>query len=211
MLSLDTHRGFTLIELLVTMSIAAVLLALGAPALGTYLQNSKIAAATSSLYSVVQSARTAAIRGNAQAQLVLTDTPLSTPNLANVLAPAVAGRNWVVRVFDPILGTWQVVETKSGAEGESNAAAPAIQLLVAAVAPTPAFGGTITFNPLGAPVDALPPNNPATYTIDITNPTGDACAAAGTMRCRRITVQPGGQITACDPVALPIDSRWCPI
>jgi type IV fimbrial biogenesis protein FimT len=204
-LSVDSGHGFTIVELLVTMSIAAVLLALGAPALGTYLQNSKLGAATSGLYSAIQTARTEAIRRNGQAQFVLTDTPVSTPNLANVLAPAVAGRNWVVRAAIGA-GVNQMIESKSGAEGESNAAAPAIQLAGAGVAPTPPFDGTITFNGLG---ETFPPG--ATYTIDVTNPTAGVCAAAaGPIRCRRITVSAGGQIAACDPAAPAGDSRFCP-
>ena len=208
MLSLQSTRGFTMVELLVTMAILALLLALGLPAMGTYLQNAKLGAATSSLYSAIQTARTEAIRRNARAQFVFTDTPVSTINLGNALVPAVGGRNWVVRA-DLGGGNFASIDSKAGVEGES-AAVPAIQMAGAAVVPTPAFDGTITFGPLGAPVDAI--GNPATYTIDITNPLAGVCVtAAGTIRCRRITVQAGGQITACDPAAPAGDSRWCPI
>jgi len=84
--------------------------------------------------------------------------------------------------------------------------APAIQVAGAASGPIPpAFDGTISFNGLGATV---PPG--ATYTFDITNPTAGLCATAGgTIRCRRITILPGGQIAACDPAAPAGDSRAC--
>lgn len=203
MLSLDSSRGFTLVELLVTMSILAVLLALGVPAMGTYLQNSKLASATSSLYSAVQTARTEAIRRNVQTQFVLTDTPVSTADVANALAPAVAGRNWVVRAASGGGGFIAAIDTKAGAEGEASVAAPAIQVLGAATPPA-VFDGTIAFNGFGATF------NGAAYTIDISNPTAGLCATAGgTIRCRRITVSPGGQIAACDPAAPVGDSRAC--
>ncbi len=201
MLTLASRRGFTLIEVLVTMSILALLLALGAPAMGTYLQNSKLAAATSSLYTAVQTARTEAIRRNVQAQFVLTDTPVSTADIANALAPAVAGRNWVVRaasgaVFVPI-------ESKAGAEGEASTAPPAVQVAGAASAPV-VFDGTIPFNGFGQTFTGV------RYVIDVSNPTAGICAdAGGTIRCRRIVVSPGGQIAACDPAAPVGDSRAC--
>jgi type IV fimbrial biogenesis protein FimT len=202
MLSVGYGRGFTLIELLVTISILALLLGLGAPAMSTYLQNSKLAAATQQLYSAVQSARTEAIRRNGRAQFVLTDTPVETPNVANALAPAVAGRNWVVRA-PAALGGFDLVEAKAGLEGEASTVAPAIQL--AGVAAPVAWDGTITFNGLGATAAAG-----QSYQLDVTNPAAGVCVlAGGTIRCRRITVSPGGQVAACDPAAPAGDSRAC--
>ncbi|MEP7140170.1 MAG: GspH/FimT family pseudopilin [Caldimonas sp.] len=204
MLSIKASGGFTLIELLVTMSLAAILLSLGAPALSTYLQNSKLGASTSVLYSAIQNARAEAIRTNARAQFVFTDTPVSTANLGNALAPAVAGRNWVVRV-DQGGGNMLAVDSKDGGEGESNTTVPAVQFAGAAIPPTPAFDGTITFDGLGATVPAG-----ASYTIAITNPAAGVCVSAlGPIRCRQITVRAGGQISACDPAAPPGDSRAC--
>ena len=48
-LSRPAPRGFTLVELLVGMTLLAMLMALGAPSMSTYLQNAKIASATSAL------------------------------------------------------------------------------------------------------------------------------------------------------------------
>ena len=203
MLSVEPLRGFTLIELLITISILAVVLALGAPALGMYLQNAKIGASTSVIYGALQDARKEAIRQNVRAQFVLTDTPVSTANLGVAAAPAVAGRNWVVRAPD-LNGNMVAVNSKDGGEGEASVAAPAVQLNAVAVGATPPFDGTITFNGFGVTV---PPN--ASYTIDIANPSAGVCAPVGPIRCRRITISGGGQISACDPVAVAGDSRAC--
>ena len=47
-------------------------------------------------------------------------------------------------------------------------------------------------------------------TIQVTNPTGGACIAAGPMRCLNIVVQIGGQIRMCDPsITAAGDTRKC--
>jgi len=196
------QRGFTIVELLVGITILAMLLGLGAPALGTYLQNSKLGSATSSYFQGIQMARTEAIRRNVRAEFVLTDTPVSTANIANVVAPAVNGANWIVRAtVGP--GLFTLLDVKAGAEGEGSALANALQITGTAAAPA-VFDGTIAFNGFGATT------NGAAYTIDVKNPAAGVCVAdGGTLRCRRITVSPGGQIQSCDPAAPAGDSRAC--
>jgi type IV fimbrial biogenesis protein FimT len=203
-LSPSANRGFTLIELLVGMTLLAVLLGLGVPAMGTYLQNSKLASAASSYYTGLQMARTEAIRRNVLTEFVMTDTPVSTANIANAVAPAVAGRSWVVRAASGV-GTFVAIEAKDGAEGDGSATAPAIVATGSASAPA-VFDGRIPFNGFGGTADGAP------YTIDISNPAAGTCVSGGgKIRCRRITVSPGGQIAACDPAASASsgDSRAC--
>jgi len=127
------QRGFTLVELLVGLTLLAVLLGLGVPAMGTYLQNSKLASAAASYYSGLQIARTEAIRRNVRTEFVLTDTPVSTANLANVAGADISGRNWLVRAASG--AAFVAVEAKAGAEGDGNAAAAAIQVTGSASAP----------------------------------------------------------------------------
>jgi type IV fimbrial biogenesis protein FimT len=196
-------RGFTMVELLVGITLLAVLLALGAPAMGTYLQNSKLASATASYYAGMQTARAEAIRRNVLTQFVLTDTAITTLDLANTAAPVTGGRNWIVRAASAPGSFLPVIEAKAGVEGEASSGAPAIQVAGAASAPA-VFDGTIPFNGFGGTADG------STYSIDITNPAIGTCVAAGgNVRCRRITVSPGGQIAACDPAAPAGDSRAC--
>ena len=202
MLSVVQQRGFTLVELLVGLTLLAVLLGLGVPAMGTYLQNSKLASAAAGYFSGVQTARTEAIRRNVRTEFVLTDTPVSTADIANAAAPAVNGRNWVVRAASGA-GFAPALDAKAAAEGEGSGAAQAVQVAGSASAPA-VFDGRIPFNSFGATADG------AAYSIDITNPAAGTCAASGgTIRCRRITVSPGGQIMACDPAAPAGDSRAC--
>ncbi len=206
MLSPRPTAGFTMVELLIAMSILAIVVGLGVPAMGSYLHNAKLASVTSSFYAGVQAARTEAIRRNIQSQFVLTDLPLSTVGLANAAGLAAAnGRSWVVRSqipaggFDPIL-----VDKKSSNEGEASAVAPSV--VVNCVLPG-GCTGVIPFNGFGGTAD-----NQA-YRINISNPAAGACAPGGPVRCRSITVSPGGHITACDstiPLGTLNDTRVCP-
>jgi type IV fimbrial biogenesis protein FimT len=190
--------GFTLIELLVGMTIAGVLLALGVPALSTYLQNSKLTNAANVYYGAVQTARTEAIRRNVPVQFVLTSASGTGSAMATAAADP-AGLNWVVRAASG--ASFETVETKGDAEGSAG-------VTISASGPA-GFDGTIAFNGFGAPVP------PASYTIDIKNPAAGNCAAAsgpsGPMRCRRIVVSPAGRVSACDPAASAAsgDTRAC--
>lgn len=202
MLSPLDRRGFTIVELLVGMTLLAVLLALGVPAMGTYLQNSKLASAAASYYNGLQMARSEAIRRNVRTEFVLTNTPVATANLANVAGADIAGRNWLVRAASG--AEFFGIESKAGVEGDGSAAAAAIQVVGSASAPA-VFDGRIPFNGFGGTADGAP------YAIEISNPAAGTCVGAGgKVRCRRITVSPGGQIASCDPAASsPGDSRAC--
>jgi type IV fimbrial biogenesis protein FimT len=202
-LKLFDQRGFTIVELLVGITLLAVLLGIGAPAMGTFLQNSKLASVASGYFSGLQAARAEAIRRNVLAEFVMTNDPVSTPDLANALTPAAAGNNWVVRAASAPGTFASAVEAKAGAEGEGSAGSAAIVVTGSASAPA-VFDGRVPFNGFGGTADG------ASYRIDITNPTLGACAEfGGPARCRRVTVSPGGRILLCDPAALPGDSRAC--
>ncbi|MDQ6639117.1 MAG: GspH/FimT family pseudopilin [Pseudomonadota bacterium] len=202
MLSASYQRGFTIVELLIGITLLGVLLGIGAPMMGTYLQNSKLANAAATYFAGIQTARTEAIRRNVRTEFVLTDTPVSTGDLANALALTTAGPNWVVRAASGP-GAFRMVEAKAGAEGDAASGVAAVQVLGSASAPA-VFDGRIPFNGFGGTADN------ASYAIDISNPAAGTCVLlGGTIRCRRITVSPGGQINSCDPAAPAGDSRAC--
>ena len=195
MLSRPAEGGFTLVELLVGIGLVALLLALGMPSMSTYIQNNKISSAASNYYSGLQLARTEAIRANVPVEFVMTNAT------GVAAAPSLAGRNWVVRAVPPAPDVPRLIDQKVAIEGE-GVGAPAVQINMS-VAPV-GFDGRITFNGFGAPTD-----NP--YSLDITNPVLGLCAPAGLARCKRINVNSGGQINACDPILVPGsgDSRAC--
>ena len=185
-------RGFTIIELMVTMTILGVLLALGFPAFGTFLQNARLGTRAKSFYSGIQLARSQAIRLNLPVEFVLTDTAINSANLANVAASSPSGRNWVVRYQPSASEPYQLVEAKSALEGgDMN------NLQVVAT------NDGIVFNGMGGT------SSGNTATFDISNPAGGQCAPAGPMRCWRIVVTAGGQVRLCDPTVAAGDSRAC--
>ncbi|RMG31173.1 MAG: prepilin-type N-terminal cleavage/methylation domain-containing protein [Gammaproteobacteria bacterium] len=65
------QRGFTLVELLVTVSIAAILLATGLPAMQDFIKDSRITTAANALVTATQLARTAAVQYAANATLCI--------------------------------------------------------------------------------------------------------------------------------------------
>jgi type IV fimbrial biogenesis protein FimT len=133
-------RGFTLVEVLVGLAVVALLALIGFPAMGTFLQNSKLSNAAASYYSGIQLARAEAIRRNVETQFVLTNTAITTANLPNALAPSVNGANWVVRAGNgpgspPPAFLPAAIEAKSGMEGETTRARRRFRCLAQASAP----------------------------------------------------------------------------
>ena len=201
-------RGFTIIEVMVVISIVAIVLAMVVPNFATMMQNSRLGSAAKSYLVGIQTARAEAIRRNLPVEFVTTDTTL-TGDFANSAVAANGGKGWVVRAPDvtaSAAGTYVPVEAKAALEGSGQSATATVRMSGAVTAPTAgAFSGVLAFNGLGGTL------NGETIVFDIDNPTGGACAAAsGPMRCQRIQVRPGGQVTLCDPAAAAGDSRACP-
>jgi type IV fimbrial biogenesis protein FimT len=197
------QRGFTIVELLVGITLLAVLLGIGAPAMGTFLQNSKLASVASSYFNAIQTARAEAIRRNVLAEFVMTNDPVSTPDIANALTFTAGGRNWVVRAASAPGTFASAVDVKAATEGEGSPGGAAIVVTGSASAPA-VFDGRVPFNGFGGTADG------AAYRLDITNPTLGTCAEfGGPVRCRRVTVSAGGRILLCDPAAPSGDSRAC--
>ena len=202
MLKSRTTGGFTLVELMVGLTIVGVVIAVGMPEFTTYLQGSKLASSAYGYLSGIQLARAEAIRRNLPVQFILTDDPISTPNIQNAAALNPLGKNWLVRVADPATGVFALIQAKSAQEG-ANASTGVPTVLVAGTATLPAvFDGSITFNGFGA--------TGAAYQLNLSNPSGGACAPAGPMRCPQVRVTAGGQVSLCDPTIVAVgDSRAC--
>ena len=206
MLKSRRARGFTLIELMVATVILAIVLGMALPSFLTMMQNSKLGTAAKSYLVGLQTARTEAIRQNLPVQFVMTNTAIAAGIETSAVADA-AGKSWVVRATNPAsAGSYTLVEAKSVLEGSNQKSSTSVLVSGAATAPpTATFGGVVTFNSLGAT------SGGETLEFAITNPGGGDCVSAGgPMRCQRIQVRPGGQISMCDPTVAAGDTRACP-
>lgn len=114
------NGGFTLIELLIAVAVLAIMLALGVPAMSTFLGNSSIRTNAEAIANGIQFARTEAVRRNANVRIVLDASGTSyTVNLASDGS----------------------VLNQRAAEGRADSVT---------VTPTPAGATTLTFTALGA-------------------------------------------------------------
>ena len=185
--------GFTLVELLIGITIIGVLLALGAPSMATYLQNSKIGGAAANVAAGLQMARAEAIRRNGAVEFMLTNAALGASSVANTATADANGRNWIVRAAS---GTaFELVEARPATEGAGTNAA-AVQLAASGAA-------SVQFTPFGVPASGV------RFSVAIENTAGGTCAPGGPMRCRRVVVGSGGRVQTCDPAAAAGDSRAC--
>lgn len=205
MLSRARTTGFTLVELMVTLAVLAIVLAAAMPSFSGMMQNSRIGNAARGYQVGLQTARTEAIRRNVPVDFVLTDTPVGAGIESSAVAAA-SGKNWVVRIATPAAASVPAgfvhIESKSAQEsGGGNLEVQG----VATAPPSATFGGIVTFNGFGSTSAG------ETIELSVNGPAGTTCAAqSGPLRCQRIQVRPGGQITLCDPAAPTGDSRACP-
>lgn len=190
------QQGVSLIELTIGMVIFSLLLTMAAPSFSKWLQNSQIRTATDAIQNGLQLARGEAVRRNTQVRFQLTSTA------DNACALSTTSANWVVSLDDPSSAcanapsntvSPRIIQMRPNAEGSSNVTVAAGQ-------------STFIFNGLGR-VTPVPTSD---INIDITNPTGGSCTAAGgTIRCLRIVVSTGGQLRMCDPARASTDPQGC--
>lgn len=192
-----SQQGTTLVELLIGLAIVALLFALGTPAFFSWLQNSQIRTSAEGIQNGLHLARGEAVRRNTSVRFQLTGALTAGCGLST------AGGNWVVSLDDPTGAcnstpsdtvAPRIIQVRSAAEGSANAVVAAGQ-------------ASIIFNGLGR-VTPVPAGN---IDIDITNPTGGACATPGVdgMRCLRIRISTGGQIRMCNPILASTDPQGC--
>jgi type IV fimbrial biogenesis protein FimT len=191
-MSLNRQAGMSLIELMIGIVVLAILLALGAPTFFRWTQSSQIRNAAEAIHNGLMLARAEAVRRNTTVRFQFVTTTTSACALSDT------GANWVVSLDSPAGAcdaapsdnvVPRIVQVRSAAEGSRNAAVNA--------------GGVslITFNGTGQASGAA--------AINVTNPTGGACAPGGPMRCMRVTVATGGQIRMCDPARAAGDPQGC--
>jgi type IV fimbrial biogenesis protein FimT len=191
-MNLNRQAGMTLIELMIGIVLLAILLALGAPTFFRWTQNSQIRNAAEAIQNGLMLARAEAVRRNTTVRFQLVTTA------TNACALDPAGTNWVVSLDNPATHCAdapsdttapRIIQVRSAAEGSRNAVVNGNGVSL------------ITFNGMGQASGAA--------TINVTNPTGGTCAAAGPMRCMNVTVATGGQIRMCDPARAAGDPQGC--
>jgi len=189
------QRGVSLIELMVGISVLAVLLVAGLPSFNNWLQNSQIRTTAEAIQNGLNVARSEGVRRNSTVRFQLTSTADSSCALSTTVP------NWVVSLDDPsgACGSAasdttapRIIQSRIAAEGTANAVVAASQ-------------SAVVFNGLGR----ITPVPAANITIDISNPTGGACATAGPMSCLRVVISPGGQVRMCNPGFASTDPQGC--
>lgn len=185
-----------MVELAIGLVVLAILLAAGLPSFSTWIQNSRIRTTAEAIQNGLQMTKAEAVQRNATVNFQLTDT------LTAACALSTAGTNWVISRDDPTGAcdsapsdtlAPRIIQKRPAAEGSINVVIASGQ-------------STIAFNGNGR----LTPPPAAAINIDISNPTGGACAtAAGPMRCLRIVASTGGQVRMCDPALASTDPRGC--
>ncbi len=189
------NRGFTLIELMIGLSILGLLIMLALPSFSVMLANQKIRAQAESFANGLQTARTEAVKRNAQVEFLTSNDDTGIAAQVATLNPVAPnndgnGLNWAVRV-QTAPGVYTFVEGRS-----------TTSTLMMSSAPTTA---SILFSGLGQAGIA------STVTYQVTNPASGLCvAASGSLRCLNVTLSPGGQVRICDPsVTAAGDTRKC--
>lgn len=177
------QKGVNLTELLIAIAVMAILLAVAAPNLAVWLQNSQIRNAAESIQNGLQRAKIEAARRNVPVQFVLGTGSNWTVGCVTVVADADA---------DGIDECPAAIESRSSTEGSTNATVTTAQ-------------STLVFNGFGRVVP-VPAGNIA---FQVANPVGGSCKPAGPMRCLRVVVSQAGQVKMCDPSRSAPDPRAC--
>jgi type IV fimbrial biogenesis protein FimT len=86
--------GFTMIEMAVTMSIFAILVALGVPAMTTWIRNNKVRTVADSLQTGLRLAQAESLRRSRQVVFALTNS--TTPSTAIPLPAVANGNSWAI-------------------------------------------------------------------------------------------------------------------
>lgn len=198
MLSKREQDGVTLVELLIGFVIVGILITMGLPWFGTFLQNTQVKNAAQTTLAGITLARTEAVRRNTLVRFQLVS------NLTAGCVLSSSALNWIVSLADPTglcdvapsdTNSPLIVQKKSASEGTSNAVV------------VTAGGSSIVFNGLGRVSGA------GITQLDFSNTSG-TCehvdAVNGTMRCLRILVSTAGQVKLCDPKVVDnTDPRFC--
>ena len=123
------ERGFTLIELMVTVSVAAILLAMAAPSLASFIRSNRLTSSANEMVATLQTARTSAVSNRARV----------------VVCPSDDGATCA----DAVGGRWIAVMTRNGVDTVLRDSSLPEAVTIKASANLSAGGNTFTFFPSG--------------------------------------------------------------
>lgn len=168
--------GFSLIELMVTVSIVAILLAVGVPSLGQWIRSTSVSAMGESVQNGLRRAQVEAVSRNVPVEFALVDGVPSPTNFKVADLTAAADKvNWVVRTVQN--GTEMFVQG-----GVGGSIAPDVEITGPA---------RIFFAGFGRAQDKDGVLVGATQVFRVTHPDSD--------RVMCVYVTPGAAIKMCDP------------
>lgn len=177
------QEGVTLAEVLITLSVSAIVLAIGAPAMGQWVRDIEVRGSASSLLSVLQAARAEALSRNAAVRLELTDAQ-GRPGWRLECVQVSARCPAVIRQ-EPV-NTGTAIRWGTSAQ----AGLPAFDVAIAAGKGMPAG---IRFDALGAAPAVATGSDIAR--VDITH------ASGANVRRRIVLIAARGMARVCDPSA----------
>lgn len=200
---LSLQRGVSLIETMIGLVIVSLMLAVGAPSVSAFMQNTHIRNAAEAVQNGLSLARMEAVHRNTNVRFVLGAGGAWTVGCVTTVADLDG---------DGVVDCPATIQARTAAEGSANATVALSEVVAStnAAAASPVITTEISFNGMGR-VRTLPAGNAAV--VNISNPGGGTCAAAGgAMRCLRVVVSTGGQVRMCDPkltASNPSDPQAC--
>lgn len=184
--------GFTLLEVIVSLGIFAILVALGVPAMGTWIKNSKVREVTDALQNGLREAQSESLRRSRQVVFSMTNS--ATPQ-AYPLPAAVNGSSWAIYALPSMVGELPTF-IDSGVLSSASANVAINSNGVAAIC----FNslGRLVANALptvtavtGGATCGIPAGVPPVQTFNVT--------LTGADRPLEVQVALGGQVHMCDP------------
>ncbi len=168
------QAGFSLLELLITIGIAGILLGLAVPSFSSFLNDSKVSAATNDLVYALQTARSESIKRSSAVVLC----PSTNPTAADPSCGGGYGNGWVVFADDDSNGTRN--------DGEEIILQVDAQPNGFSITPDTAFANRIFFGDTGSSTN--PTGVPLSGQIEITY--------AGSGEARDVFIAANGRISS---------------
>ena len=196
------QQGFSLIEVMISVAVLAVLLGIGIPAIGDWIQNRQVNVLAESIASGMRLAQTEAVQRNRQIDMVFATSDVTTPANPMAATLTIGGLaktdptpNWMVRVTGDTTSAG-FIQGKTGQDGSENAR----------------FSGPagVGFSPLGRVSASIAADGTTTVpagslVFKIVNPSVQS--SLPNQRCVYVSI--GGAVRVCDPRAPSGDSRAC--